>query len=81
MTEDTFPEVARMLERFRRDGDGPIGPETDLRLDLELDSLAVMDLLMDVEDRFDVSIPLNALPELRTAGDLAGTIGALRGRG
>jgi acyl carrier protein len=79
MVQDELHEIAPMLERFRR-GETAITAETDLRLDLDLDSLAVMNFLMDVEDSFDVSIPLNALPELRTVGDLVRTIDGLKRR-
>lgn len=44
-------------------------PETDLVADLGFDSLKVMRLLEDVEDSYDISIPLNILPEIRTVGD------------
>lgn len=44
-------------------------PETDLVADLGFDSLKVMKLLEDVEDSYDISIPLNILPEIRTVGD------------
>jgi acyl carrier protein len=33
-----------------------------------------MDLMMELEDRFDVSIPLNLVPEIATVGQLADTI-------
>ncbi len=55
-----------------------VTPETSLVRDLGLDSLAAMDLLMSVEDRFDVSIPLNALPEIETVGDLSAVIAAIK---
>lgn len=45
--------------------------ETALLSELGLTSLQIMDLLMEVEDRFDVTVPLNRLPEVRTVGDLA----------
>ncbi len=35
---------------------------TDLVTDLEFDSLKVMSLIEQVEDRFDISVPLNILP-------------------
>ncbi len=38
--------------------------------DLGLDSLAVMEVIADVEDRFHVTIPDDALPEMRTVGDV-----------
>ena len=52
----------------------PIARETRITRDLGLDSLASMNLLMSLEDHFDVSIPLNALPDLETIGDLAAFI-------
>lgn len=45
--------------------------DTDLLLDLGLDSLKVMQILVAVEDSFDVSIPLNILPNVRTIKDFA----------
>jgi acyl carrier protein len=64
-----YEEVARLLEPFRRQ-DAPITRATDITADLDLDSLAVMNLLMQIEDKFDISIPLNLIPEIRTVGDL-----------
>ncbi len=49
---------------------GEIGPESDLVADLAIDSAAAMDLVMEVEDRYDLDIPLNELADLRTVGDL-----------
>jgi acyl carrier protein len=45
--------------------------DTDLVSDLEFDSLKVMKLVEQVEDRFDVSVPLNILPDIRTVRDFA----------
>ncbi len=45
--------------------------QTQLMADLGLDSVKVMDLLLRLEDHFDVSIPLNVLPDVRTIKDLA----------
>lgn len=42
---------------------------TDIVADLGLDSLKVMKLVESVEDSFDISVPLNVLPEVRTVGD------------
>ena len=46
-----------------------VAAETDLVTDLEFDSLKVMSLIEQVEDRFDVSVPLNVLPDIRTVRD------------
>jgi acyl carrier protein len=45
--------------------------ETDLLADLGLDSMQVMNLLLAVEDRFNISIPLNVLADVRTVKDFA----------
>jgi acyl carrier protein len=71
--EAIFADIARLLERFRA-GDKPIAYDTVIAEDLTMDSLQVMDLMMELEDRFDVSIPLNLVPEIATVGQLADTI-------
>ena len=58
-----------------------ITEDTVLLGDLELDSLRVMDLLLRVEDRFDISIPVSILPDVRTVKDLALQIETLAGEG
>jgi acyl carrier protein len=45
--------------------------DTDLVADLGLDSLKVMTLVEEVEDQFDISIPLNVLAHVRTIKDFA----------
>lgn len=58
---------------------GEIEEDTELVGQLGLDSMKVMNLLQEVEDHFDVSIPLNVLPDVRTVGDLARRIHQLLG--
>jgi len=43
--------------------------ESDFVADLGFDSLKVMKLLEKVEDHYDISIPLNILPDIRTIKD------------
>ncbi|MBK8215897.1 MAG: hypothetical protein IPK71_19380 [Myxococcales bacterium] len=47
--------------------------------DLGLDSLAVMELVADAEDRFRVTIPNEILTELVTVDDVARAIHRLQG--
>ncbi|MFZ5790341.1 MAG: acyl carrier protein [Pseudomonadota bacterium] len=68
-----FEQVVALLEPFRK-ADSTITRETDIAQDLRLDSLAVMDLMMELEEKFDVTIPLNLVAEIRTVGDLAEAI-------
>ena len=48
-----------------------IAEDTDLLGDLNLDSLQVMNFMLQIEDRFDISIPVSILPDVRTVKDLA----------
>ena len=45
--------------------------QTDFVVDLGFDSLKVMKLLEKVEDHYDISIPLNVLPDIQTIKDFA----------
>ncbi len=44
---------------------------TRLVADIGLSSLEVMEFVEKIEDHFDISIPLNILPDINTLGDLA----------
>lgn len=56
----------------------PITESTGLVTDLGLSSLEVMELIEQTEDHFDISIPLNILPDVNTVADLAQKIQQLR---
>lgn len=75
--DDVFNEIVRRLEPYRKT-ESAVSLATDISRDLTLDSLAVMDFLMDLEERFDISIPLNLVPEIQTVGDLVTTIARIR---
>lgn len=47
--------------------------------DLGLDSVAVMDFVMEIEDLFDISVPLDRIAEVETLGDLVLTVRVLMG--
>ena len=61
-------------------GEKPITGGTVIAKDLTIDSLAIMDMVMELEDRFDVSIPMNVIAEIHTVDQLADTILDLRAR-
>ena len=69
-----YPQiVAELCAEISRVSQGhtEVGEDTDLLGDLALDSLQVMNLLLEIEDKFDVSIPVNILPDVKTVRDLA----------
>ena len=47
---------------------------TDLVADVGLSSLEVMEFIEKIEDHFDISIPLNILPDVNTVGELAAKV-------
>ncbi len=69
LNEKLFKEVAEILTPFVPQGQ-QLTEETDMIVDLGLDSLKVMKIVETVEDRFDISIPINILPDVRTVRDL-----------
>ncbi len=53
---------------------------THIMRDLNLDSLAVMDFMLTLEDRFDIVISLEKVAEVETLDDLVGVVDQLRAR-
>lgn len=51
-----------------------IKSDSDLVNDLGTESIKVMDLLMMLEDRFDISIPINILLDVKTPAQLMETL-------
>lgn len=77
MDQDVVNQVIAVLKKFDKTGKD-IQASTDIAAELDLDSLAVMDVIMELEDSLDISIPLNLIPDIKTVGDLADTIGQLK---
>ncbi|MEM8948756.1 MAG: acyl carrier protein [Pseudomonadota bacterium] len=77
MDQDLVNQVIAVLQKFDKTGK-TIESGTDIAAELDLDSLAVMDVIMELEDSLDISIPLNLIPDIKTVGDLADTIGQLK---
>ena len=57
----------------------PIEPTlaSDLVADLGFDSLQVLEVIAELEDRFDLSIPLNDVPATRTVGQVVAQVASL----
>ncbi|WP_394848996.1 phosphopantetheine-binding protein [Pendulispora brunnea] len=51
--------------------DRPIRPDDDITNDLGLDSLAVMEVVADIEDHFQINIPEEMLSKITTVADVA----------
>ncbi|MBQ6250333.1 acyl carrier protein [Ruminococcus sp.] len=48
--------------------------DSNIQDDLGADSLDVVDLITTIEDEFDISIPDEAVEEIKTVGDIANYI-------
>jgi acyl carrier protein len=71
--EDAVIDVLKHVSRR------PIEPTltSDLVADLGFDSLQVLELIAELEDRFDVSIPLNDVPSTRTVAQIVAQVARL----
>ena len=67
---DVYDQLVEGMQELVKDGT-EISGETHIVKDLGLDSLQVMELVMDVEDRLDLSIPVNVIADIHTVGEFA----------
>jgi acyl carrier protein len=72
MTEiaDIVPVLVDLLKPFNLESK-ILTEATDIPAELNIDSVGVLDFIMEVEDHFDVEIPMNAVANIRTVGELA----------
>ncbi len=66
---DILPQLLETLKPYAKKVE-QLKETTDLVSELGLDSLQVMQVLLKIEDQFDISIPLNNLPNIHTVKDL-----------
>lgn len=64
-----------LAEQFDVD-ESELTNDTDLQEDLGADSLDVVDLLMSIEDEFEIEIPDEEIENIRTVGELVSYIEA-----
>ena len=55
-----------------------VSGQTQIVGGLGLDSVAILDFIMDIEDRFDISIPLDRVAEVQTVAELSQAIQTLK---
>ena len=72
MAKDTVHIIAdlyALLQRYNKEGVELTG-QTALS-DLNVDSVEIMDLVMELEEKFGIDIPINLLFDVESIGDLA----------
>ena len=71
MTEtEVFDRVAKRLRELNDRGVSEITPTTDLRDDLGLNSLDAVDLVLEIEDEFDIELPDEEITALARVADV-----------
>jgi acyl carrier protein len=71
--EELFRELCAILQRHRP-ADVQLTLATELSGDLSIDSVAAMDLIMEIEDKFGIDIPINLVSDLRNLQDLVDVV-------
>ncbi|HFQ91340.1 MAG TPA: acyl carrier protein [Chromatiales bacterium] len=69
--EEILDALYEVLKPFASEANKQLDEETQLVADLDIDSVRLLELLMEIEDHLDISIPLNRLPDINTVRDLA----------
>ena len=66
-------DILDIVQRLAR---RPVEPtlESELLADLGFDSLQVLELVGELEDHFDIAVPLNALTHVRTVAQIAAEV-------
>jgi acyl carrier protein len=67
--DEMLKETTAILSKHV-DLDRPITPKDHIQNDLGLDSLGVMEVVADIEDRFSVQIPQDILSTISTVDDM-----------
>jgi acyl carrier protein len=70
-----------VIEAVKQVSRRPVAPvlESDLVADLGFDSLEVLELVAELEDRFDISVPVDDLPSARTVAQVIAHVARLVG--
>jgi acyl carrier protein len=76
--EETLAATIEIL-KHHVDGARVIKASDHIQNDLGLDSLGIMEVIADVEDRFDVRIPSDDLTGIATVEDVARALDKIRG--
>jgi acyl carrier protein len=80
MTRPALTDIERgVIDAIRTASRRPIDPTlaSELVADLGFDSLQILDVIAELEGRFDISIPLDEVPVTRTVAQVAAQVARL----
>ena len=73
LKDSPLESILGLLEPYNKKGIALNGG-TKLNADLEIDSVAAMDLIMEIEDSFEIDIPINLVSDIETIDDLVSVV-------
>ena len=76
--ESVLRDTVELIERHLPEP-VTVKESSEFKGDLNFDSIGIMDLIADIEDHFDVTIPLNDLPRMQTVKQTAERLLVLAG--
>lgn len=66
----TFEKVKKIVAKNLSIDENKIKPESDFVAELGADSIDLVEIYMDLEDEFKISVPDEELPNIKTVNDL-----------
>ena len=67
--ENVLETVTTIIVELSK-GKVSVNKETEIQADVGMTSLQVMEMISEIEESFDISFPLNRLPDIRTVHEL-----------
>lgn len=71
--EEIYDKICELLKPYNPKS-RPIKMSSGIMSDLEVDSTAVFDIIMGLEDHYDISIPMEMVSDIKTVGELTTAI-------
>jgi acyl carrier protein len=71
--QQIFDKICELLRPYNVKNK-PILRTSGIMSDLEVDSTAVFDLIMELEDHYDISVPMEVISDVKTVGELVHAI-------
>lgn len=72
-SDEVERDIIGILKRLSRRPIEP-GHDSQLVVDLGFDSLQILELVGELEDHFNIAIPLNSLTHIRTVSQITGEV-------
>ena len=71
--EEVYAKICELLVPYNPKRK-TISLQSGIMTDLEVDSTAVFDLIMGLEDFYDISIPMEMVSDIKTVGELVNAV-------